>query len=107
MDAVTRTGTGIETKDDDTDHAQEYLMTALRLREGLSLDRLSALGSTPRADAIAVLVEEGLLTASEERLIPTDRGRALADGVVGYLANRLEADAVNSSQSRSRSSKLA
>ncbi|KAA0022980.1 radical SAM family heme chaperone HemW [Antrihabitans cavernicola] len=56
----------------------ERVMLTTRLRSGLPLD---ALDSDERAAADAV-VERGLLRQAGERLILTDRGRLLADGVI-------------------------
>jgi len=86
-DAVGTHGHGVETMSDDTDHASEYLMTALRLAEGLSRDRLATLGLTLADDALADLARQGLIHPDPHRVRPTDRGRALADSLAAYLAN--------------------
>ncbi|WP_040789598.1 radical SAM family heme chaperone HemW [Nocardia paucivorans] len=65
----------------DADRYLERVMLALRLRTGLPLGDLDATG----AAAAEQVVADGLATISEERLILTDRGRLLADGVVRRL----------------------
>ncbi len=58
-------------------HTEEVLL-GIRLRQGLSLDRLNA-AERERADTA---VSDGLLVAEGERLVLTPRGRLLADAVV-------------------------
>lgn len=65
----------------DADRHTEEVMLGLRLRAGLAVSRLSA-GERERA---TVAVVDGLLTSQGERLVLTDRGRLLADGVVRGL----------------------
>lgn len=67
-----------ETIDAET-HVTERVMLELRLREGLALDALPdpALARKPLAD--------GLVQQADGRLVLTDRGRLLADGVVRDL----------------------
>jgi putative oxygen-independent coproporphyrinogen III oxidase len=59
----------------------ERVLLELRLRDGLPV---SVLDATGRGE-VARLVDEGLLTRSAERLVPTQRGRLLADAVVRDL----------------------
>ncbi len=59
----------------------ERVLLEVRLREGLPV---SVLDATGRAE-VARLVDEGLLTRHAERLVPTRRGRLLADAVVRDL----------------------
>ena len=59
----------------------ERVLLELRLRDGLPV---SVLDATGRAQ-VARLMEEGLLTLRTERLVPTQRGRLLADGLVRDL----------------------
>ncbi len=66
---------------DEEDRRVERVLLELRLREGLPV---SALDATGRA-AVAGLVDDGLLTRHAERLVPTQRGRLLADAVVRDL----------------------
>jgi oxygen-independent coproporphyrinogen-3 oxidase len=59
----------------------ENVMLGLRVRQGLPL---AVLSPTERERATA-LVADGLLTSEVDRLVLTDRGRLLADGVVRTL----------------------
>src|SRR5690606_9842734 len=59
----------------------ERVLLELRLREGLPLDVLDADGLA----AVPDQVSQGLLVASGDRVVLTDRGRLLADGVVRDL----------------------
>jgi oxygen-independent coproporphyrinogen-3 oxidase len=61
-------------------HTEDVLLR-IRLRQGLPLDVLDA----AERERVAVAVEDGLLTPDGERLVLTDRGRLLADGVVRML----------------------
>ena len=56
-------------------------MLGIRLRQGLSLDLLD----DAERERAAVAVDDGLLTRGGERLVLTDRGRLLADGIVRML----------------------
>ena len=64
-----------------SDRHTEEVMLGLRLRQGLEISRLT---SEERGRAEAALAD-GLLVAAGERLVLTDRGRLLADGVVRGL----------------------
>jgi len=57
------------------------VLLRIRLRQGLRIDMLDGL-ERERAD---VAIEDGLLLREGERLVLTDRGRLLADGVVRNL----------------------
>jgi putative oxygen-independent coproporphyrinogen III oxidase len=59
----------------------ERVLLELRLRDGLPVSVLDAGG---RAQ-VARLIDEGLLTRHTERLVPTQRGRLLADALVRDL----------------------
>lgn len=59
----------------------EDVMLRVRLRSGLPLDMLSA----DERDRVGVVVADGLAAVDGSRLILTDRGRLLADGVVRTL----------------------
>ena len=56
-------------------------MLRIRLRQGLSLDLLDE----AERERAAVAVDDGLFTPEGQRLVLTDRGRLLADGVVRML----------------------
>jgi oxygen-independent coproporphyrinogen-3 oxidase len=68
---------GYEQLDAEALHTEDVLLK-IRLRQGLSLDVLSAV----ERERAAVAVSDGLLTPEEDRLVLTDRGRLLADAVV-------------------------
>ena len=53
-------------------------MLRLRLRGGLPVDALTG----AEQERVAEVVADGLLQRAGERLVLTDRGRLLADGVV-------------------------
>lgn len=63
------------------DRYLERIMLALRLRTGLPAADLDATGTAAAEHVVA----DGLATMSEGRLVLTDRGRLLADGVVRRL----------------------
>lgn len=65
----------------DEDRYLERIMLALRLRTGLPLADLDATGTA----AAERVVADGLATMPGDRLVLTDRGRLLADGVVRRL----------------------
>jgi oxygen-independent coproporphyrinogen-3 oxidase len=71
---------GFERLDAQNRHTEDVLLR-IRLREGLPLGLLDV---AERARA-AVAIDDGLLVADGERLMLTDRGRLLADGVVRML----------------------
>lgn len=62
----------------EADRHVETVLLGIRLRDGLPVAELSA-PERSRADAV---VAEGLLVRVGERLVLTDRGRLLADGIV-------------------------
>jgi putative oxygen-independent coproporphyrinogen III oxidase len=66
---------------DRTDRHVEEVLLGIRLRSGLPVTALSA-GELDRADTA---VADGLLQRRGDRLMLTDRGRLLADGVVRAL----------------------
>jgi putative oxygen-independent coproporphyrinogen III oxidase len=61
-------------------HTEDVLLK-IRLRQGLAPDLLDY----AERERAAVAVQDGLLTDDGERLVLTDRGRLLADGVVRML----------------------
>jgi putative oxygen-independent coproporphyrinogen III oxidase len=68
---------GFEQLDADSRHTEDVLLR-IRLRQGLSLDLLDE-AERQRAETA---VEDGLLSRDGDRLVLTNRGRLLADGVV-------------------------
>jgi oxygen-independent coproporphyrinogen-3 oxidase len=69
-----------------SDRANEYLMFALRLREGASLARFTALAGEPLPSAAIVdLVELGLLHQGGDRIFTTDRGVMMLNAILRQL----------------------
>jgi putative oxygen-independent coproporphyrinogen III oxidase len=66
-----------EDLDDGTRHTED-VMLRLRLRTGLPVDVLTV----AERERVAAVLADGLVTLRGERLVLTDRGRLLADGVV-------------------------
>ena len=71
---------GFEELDAASRHTEDVLLR-IRLRQGLPLELLS----DAERERAAIAVADGLLTPEGERLVLTDRGRLLADGVVRML----------------------
>ncbi len=69
-----------EQLDAETSHTED-VMLRIRLRTGLP----TAVLSSVERDRAARAVDDGLLCRDGERLVLTDRGRLLADGVVRTL----------------------
>lgn len=67
----------------------EYIMTSLRTSEGLSLNKIAAQWNTQIADAIkkdaAIFLREETMTASDDHLILTGKGKLFADGIAAEL----------------------
>jgi len=67
----------------------EYIMTSLRTIEGLSLTHVLNRWNISIADAIkkdaAIFVSEGTMITSDNRLILTNNGKLLADGIAAEL----------------------
>ena len=72
------------------ENLEELIMLGLRLREGLDLGRINqAIAAnentswqTITVDSLRPMVDEGLITISGNRVIPTRRGRLLNDSVI-------------------------
>ncbi len=60
---------------------REHIMLRLRLREGLPLDYLTEAGWSKAVEAVI----EGLLEQVDDRVVLTNKGRLLADGLVARL----------------------
>ena len=60
---------------------REHIMLRLRLREGLPLDYLTEAGWGKAVEAVI----DGLLEQVDDRVVLTDKGRLLADGLVARL----------------------
>ena len=75
------------------DRASEYLMFALRLREGASLDRYTALAGHPLPQAaLDEVTALGLLAREDDRIRTTETGVMMLNGVLrALLADRRSA----------------
>ncbi len=75
------------------DRASEYLMFALRLREGASLGRYAALADEPLSEqALIEVTDLGLLHRDDDRIRATDAGVLVLNGVLrALLAGRRSA----------------
>ena len=80
LDGASLPVAGFEQLDAQQRHTED-VMLGIRLRQGLSLDLLD----DAERERAAVAVDDGLLTRDGQRLVLTDRGRLLADGVVRML----------------------
>jgi len=67
------------------DAAEERLLLALRTTEGAPATLLSALGLSAERAPVADLIADGFLMLKAERLIATERGRPVLDGVLKAL----------------------
>jgi putative oxygen-independent coproporphyrinogen III oxidase len=81
-------GHGLESEDalSAQEAAEEYLLMALRLSEGLDLERLAAIGRALDAERIEALAQEGLVERHGTRLSATPRGRLVLNSLVLALA---------------------
>lgn len=67
------------------DASEERLLLALRTTEGAPVALLSALGLSPEGAPVADLIADGFLMLKADRLIATERGRPVLDGVLKAL----------------------
>ncbi len=67
------------------DAAEERFLLALRTTEGAPAALLSILDLSPEAAPVTDLIADGFLTLRQGRLIATDRGRPVLDGVLKAL----------------------
>lgn len=63
----------------------EYIMTSLRTKEGLDLDKLSEIMSNELRTASKKFIESGKLILQENKLILTKEGKLFADGIAAEL----------------------
>lgn len=69
------------------DHALEYLMMSLRLREGMSLKRYNSIAPEPlNPDQLSYLADLGMITADETYVSATPQGRIILNAVIRELA---------------------
>lgn len=86
--SVHDTATGIEQQEalSPTDWAEEYVMMGLRIDEGLSLSRyVDIAGQALPPQALARMVDLGLLRQEGERIFATDNGRTVLNSVSAKL----------------------
>jgi oxygen-independent coproporphyrinogen-3 oxidase len=67
------------------EHGMEYLMMGLRLREGVSLDRMRCLGMEVDPGKISDLTDGGFVAIDGDRLCLTAKGRPVLDAVLRTL----------------------
>jgi oxygen-independent coproporphyrinogen-3 oxidase len=69
------------------DHAKEYLMMSLRLREGTSLSRYSSFsGDGVSAKKLADMQEIGMITLDDDRIRATEAGRMVLNTLIAELS---------------------
>lgn len=73
----------------DREQVEELLLMGLRLREGVTLDRLAALGATLAPGRMAALIRDGLLHPSNDRLRATAAGRMVLNRLVAEVCGAL------------------
>jgi len=86
---VEASGHGIESDEtlSATEAAEEYLLMGLRLREGIDIARLAALGGRALdEERIQVFAGQGLLERKGERLAVTPHGRLVLNRLILELA---------------------
>ena len=90
IDAVTERGFGwiTEARLTPEESADEVLLMGLRIEEGVELARVETLRGAPlNAQALAWLVEQGMLTQDNGRIRLTRSGRLLSNRIVAELAS--------------------
>lgn len=65
--------------------SDEYALMALRLREGLNLERLARFGGSINAEAAARLVTDGFLRKNGDRLLATTAGRMVLNTILSEI----------------------
>ncbi|MDO5657310.1 MAG: radical SAM family heme chaperone HemW [Paracoccus sp. (in: a-proteobacteria)] len=68
------------------DHALEYLLMSIRLREGVDLTRYAALGGRFDARGLGIVEEAGMIERDETRLWATRQGRPVLNGILREIA---------------------
>ncbi|WP_224816659.1 radical SAM family heme chaperone HemW [Hasllibacter sp. MH4015] len=88
MNAVSTEGSGERPREvlSDKEHAEEYLMMSLRLSEGSDMARYASLRGRALDQArIGGLVELGLVEQRTNRLVATEQGRLVLNGILREL----------------------
>ena len=85
---VAKRGDGIEVREPllRENIGQEYLLMAMRLREGIDLARYAALGGEIDDSRVATLEAQGLVHVAGNRLAATRAGRLLLNSLIAALA---------------------
>lgn len=68
-----------------SDQLNELLMMGLRMREGLGLDHLQALGFNPNTPEMSTLRSNGMINLMQERITLTDQGRPILNAILREL----------------------
>ena len=69
------------------DHALEYLMMSLRLKEGMDLNRYNFISPIPLSiTQLDYLLSIGMITASSDRVAATSNGRMVLNAIIRELA---------------------
>lgn len=81
-------GDGVEVREPLSagDIAEEYLLMAMRLTEGLDLERYAALGGELDTQTLATLEVDGLVRVEDTQLAATQQGRLVLNSVIAALA---------------------
>jgi len=66
--------------------AEEYLLMAMRLSEGMDFERYAGLGGSINYQTVAMLEADGLLRVEDTRLAATREGRLVLNSVIAALA---------------------
>lgn len=85
---VEERGNGIELRERlfASDIAEEYLLMAMRLSEGMDLERYAALGGHIDYQSVAMLETDGLVRVNDTRLAATVEGRLVLNALIAELA---------------------
>ncbi|MTH66378.1 radical SAM family heme chaperone HemW [Paracoccus shanxieyensis] len=88
LEAVETRGNGDSLRDplSPEDRALEYLLMSMRLSEGMQTARYLAHGATLPQPRIAHLIDLGLITRTPDRIIATETGRPVLNGILRELA---------------------
>ena len=88
LEAVETRGNGDSLRDplSREDRALEYLLMSMRLSEGMQTARYLAYGATLPEPRIAHLIDLGLITRTPDRIIATETGRPVLNGILRELA---------------------
>ena len=76
-----------ETEDDNPDLLEEFIMLGLRLRKGISLDKLQTMGGNPdkALSAIRPFVNADLISVKDNNLSLSPRGFLVSNGIISRI----------------------